>query len=564
MILTSNKDIDLYTKTGVWGNKTLVDVFFQNVKNHPERIALVDPLNKPALVGLPVERISYSDLACRVDALATALLARGIVKDDIVIVQLPNINELAIVYMALARIGAIFSPLPIQWREKEFNYLCDLAKAKAYISLETFAGFNNIEMVRNVASKHDCLQHIINLDEVNSMCEGEIDLAKLDAVELDANDIFSLCWSSGTESHPKGCPMSHNNWLVQIKVLEKAVGVWDDRCQITLCTAPMVNMTGVAMGLINWLFSGGTTVFHHPFDGEVFFEQMKTEGITTTLLVPALLNMILKHPNVDELDLSSVENILSGSAPPSAWSLEEFKRRWDIDVCCAWGQTEGTAVVSSAKDVPDAQRRSRCYPNWSIRRDEKPVEGIELKIVDLATGKAVTDVGSIGQLAYKGPNVFPGYFRRDDISEASFDSDGYFYTGDLFRIEEDGYVSFFDRCKDIIIRGGNNISAQEIENMLQAHPKVMDVAAVAMPDERLGEGICVYVVPKDSTKTLTLLELTDYMRELNIAVYKLPERLEITDAIPRNPVGKIVKPQLRDDVTAKLKAEGKITEATLA
>ncbi|MEW5009239.1 MAG: class I adenylate-forming enzyme family protein [Cycloclasticus sp.] len=564
MNLTSNKDVDFYTSTGVWSDTTLVDIFLQNVKKHPQRIALVDPSNKPELVGAPMQRISYADLGLKVDALATAFLAQGITKDDIVIVQLPNINELAIIYMALARIGAIFSPLPIQWREKEFNYICDLAKAKAYISLEDFSGFNNLEMVRNIVDKHDSLEHIISLAEVNKLSEGAVDLAQLNAIELDANEVFSLCWSSGTESNPKGCPMSHNNWIVQIQVLEKSLGDWHNRCQITQCTAPMVNMTGVAMGLINWLYFGGTTVFHHPFNSDVFFEQMKDEGITTTLLVPALLNMILKHPDVDKLDLSSVESILSGSAPPSAWALDEFKKRWNIDVSCAWGQTEGTAIVSSARDVPDAQKRSRCYPNWSVRSAENPVKGIALKVVDLDSGESLTEVGDIGQLAYKGPNVFPGYFRRADISETSFDNEGYFYTGDLFRIEEDGFVSFFDRCKDIIIRGGNNISAQEVENVLQGHPDVMDVAAVAMPDERLGEGICVYVVAKDVQTVPSLLSLTDYMREQKIAVYKLPERLEICDAIPRNPVGKIIKNSLRDDVTEKLKNEGKLKAEVLA
>jgi len=267
------------------------------------------------------------------------------------------------------------------------------------------------------------------------------------------------------------------------------------------------------------------------------------------------LNTILKHPMVDQLNLNSVEKIMTGSAPPSVWALKEFKRRWDIDVGCGWGQTEGTAIMSGAEDLPDPEKRARFYPNWSIRRDESPVEGIEIKVVDLDSGKALTELGSIGQLAYKGPNVFPGYFRRPDISEISFDKDGYFYTGDLFRVEEDGYVSFFDRCKDIIIRGGNNISAQEIENMLQGHPKVLDVAAVAMPDERMGEKVCVYVVPKDEGDAPELSELTGFMKEQGIAVYKLPERCEMIDAIPRNPVGKIIKPALRQNITEKLKQE---------
>ncbi len=559
MILTNKDEIDFYTDKGVWTDQTLVDSFLSNVKKHPQRIALVDPLNKPQLVDLPVLRLTYAELGAKVDALATAFLARGIGKDDIVIIQLPNIVELAMTYMALARIGAIFSPLPIQWREKEFNYICELSKARAYISLESFGGFNNIEMVKNLSQKHPTLQHIITLPELHEMSVGPTDMAQLNNIKLDANAVFSLCWSSGTESNSKGCPMSHNNWNAQMQVLAKATGDWSKRCQVTLCTAPMVNMTGVGIGLVNWLYFGGTIVFHHPFDGEVFFEQMNSEGITTTLLVPALLNMILKHPNVDNLNLSTLENILTGSAPPSAWSLSEFKKRWDIDVSSAWGQTEGTAIISCAKDIPDAQTRSRCYPNWVIRQDENPVDGVKIKIVDVDSQQVLTQVGDVGQLAYKGPNVFPGYYQRPDISVTSFDDDGYFYTGDLFRIEEDGYISFFDRCKDIIIRGGNNISAQEIENMLQGHPDILDVAAVAMPHERLGESICVYVVPKDAQAEPSLTSLTDFMGAQGIAVYKLPERLEIITAIPRNPVGKIIKAELRKQIIAKLTSENALS-----
>lgn len=555
MILTDKESIEFYSNTGAWGTKTLVEVFQENVQRHPNRTALIDPINKEALVGSAPEQISYSDLEKRVDALATAFIAKGITKDDIVVIQLPNIWELTLVYMALARIGAIFSPLPMQWRKKEFEYISDLTKAKVYICAEEFAGFNHVKMAEELKPKLPSLEKILTLTEIISLSNGPTDLKALDAIKIDANDVFSLCWSSGTESNSKGCPMSHNNWLSQINVLSRAFGTWEDRCQEILCAAPMVNMTGVCVGLLNWLSTAGTTTFHHPFDGEVFFKQMMAGNITSTLLVPTLLNTILKHPAVDQFNLDSVEKIMTGSAPPSAWALDQFKKRWNIDISCAWGQTEGTGILSSAEDVPDPEKRARFYPNWSVRRDESPAQGVEIKIVDTSSSETMTEIGSVGQLAYKGPNVFPGYFRRPDLSESSFDKDGYFYTGDLFRIEEDGYVSFFDRCKDIIIRGGNNISAQEIENMLQGHPAVLDVAAVAMPDERLGEKICIYVVPKDTDNAPDLSDLTGFMTEQGLAIYKLPERLEFIDAIPRNPVGKIVKPELRKNIADKIKAE---------
>lgn len=556
MILSPQSEIDVYTRMGVWGNKTLLDVFRGNVQKNPQRLALVDPLNKEKLLGLLPERLNYAELSSRIDALATALLGLGIQKDDIVIVQLPNVWELTLVYMALARLGALFSPMPMQWREKEFSYIAELTQAKAYIGAEHFAGFAHMDMARELQKALPSLQHLFSLQDIRLLSVGPIDAPALDQIVINANDIFSLCWSSGTESNSKGCPMSHNNWLAQIKVMTKAFGVWDGRCQVILCTAPMINMTGVGIGLINWLYSGGTTVFHHPFDGEVLFKQIMTEGPTTTILVPSLLNMILKHPQVDQLNLNSLEKIMTGSAPPSVWSLQEFKRRWNIDVGCGWGQTEGTGIMTSAEDMPDAQKRAHFYPNWSIRRSESPLPGIEIKIVDPDNQQVLTHVGAIGQLAYKGPNVFPGYYKKPDITAKSFDSDGYFYTGDLFRIEADGYVSFFDRCKDIIIRGGNNISAQEIENMLQGHPAVLDVAAVAMPDERLGERVCVFVVPRDKNAPPDLQALTEFMRQQHIAVYKLPERCEIVEMIPRNPVGKIIKAQLRQRIVEKLKTEG--------
>ena len=185
---------------------------------------------------------------------------------------------------------------------------------------------------------------------------------------------------------------------------------------------------------------------------------------------------------------------------------------------------------------------------WSSRISS---ERFRTKLISPDSSQEVTGIGEVGELAYKGPNVIPGYFKRPDLNAKAFDSEGFFYTGDFFVINEDNYIGFFERKKDIIIRGGFNISAQEIENVLLAHPKVTDVAAVAMPDEVLGEKNCVYVVPQKG-ENVTLEELTAFMKEEGVAVYKLPERLEITDVIPRNPVGKVLKSVLREDIKNKM------------
>jgi non-ribosomal peptide synthetase component E (peptide arylation enzyme) len=278
------------------------------------------------------------------------------------------------------------------------------------------------------------------------------------------------------------------------------------------------------------------------------------EEIHYTLLVPAVVNALLKHPQVDHFDLSKMRAITIGAAPPSLWSVQELARRWGIEFANIWGQNEGTANVAGPNDIPDVEMRLDHFPKYSGESSKwaTPLrQHLNLKVKKPGTEEEVTEIGEVGELFYRGPNVIPCYFKRADLTERSFDKDGYFNTGDLFQLQDGDCVGFFDRAKDIIIRGGYNISAQEIENALLGHPKVMDVAAVSMPDEIMGEKTCVYVVLKKG-ETIKLEDIAAFMRDQGMATYKFPERLETTDVIPRNPVGKILKNILRDDIKKKL------------
>jgi non-ribosomal peptide synthetase component E (peptide arylation enzyme) len=206
--------------------------------------------------------------------------------------------------------------------------------------------------------------------------------------------------------------------------------------------------------------------------------------------------------------------------------------------------------------MPDMEMRVDNFPQYGkpgsswVAKDSQ-LRHISLKIVDPVTQKELTQEGEVGQLYYKGPNVISGYFKRPDLTAVAFDKDGYFNTGDLFQIKKNDCIGFFDRTKDIIIRGGFNISAQEVENVLLGHPKIQEVAAVAMPDEIMGEKVCVYVVPREG-ETVTLTDVSSFMKEKGMAIYKTPERVELIEAIPRNPVGKIMKNVLREDIRKKL------------
>ena len=549
MILASEEQIKQYTQQGVWGKDTLIDAFKAHARKMPERLAIIDPLNKEALLGTAPERITYADFEKAVASAATALRTEGIGKDDVVVVQLPNCWELAMLYLAIARAGAVISPVPMQWRANEILYVCDLTQAKAFITVEAFHGFEHRKMGREVADKSVSLKKIFAYEDLKRMVEVEA-APDLDQIPVEGNDIFTICWTSGTEAQPKGCPLSHNNWRCQSSL---AFAGGAEPGDIMLTAGPLVNMASVGTVYIPWLIFGGTVVLHHPFDPALLLKQMVEEKINYTLLVPAVVNLILKHPLAEGVDLSSIRSITVGSAPPSMWAMEEFKKRWDIDIGNIWGQNEGTAIISGVRDVPDMEVRVNSLPRYGVPGVTWSVDmaqHMHTKLVD-AEGNELNEEGAVGELLYRGPNVIPGYFKRPDLNEKAFDAEGYIHTGDLFKLVGDRYLQFFDRAKDIIIRGGYNISAQEIENILLAHPKVQEVAAVGMPDENLGERTCVYVVPAPE-QSLTLDDLIMFMEEQGTAVYKFPERLEIIDALPRNPVGKIMKKKLREDLHSKI------------
>ena len=544
MILAPAERIRLYTEKGWWGRKNLLQYFEEHVAEMPEHMALVDPLNREELTGSAPERLTYRELQKASLQVAVALVNLGIGKDDIVLVQLPNTWELAMLYLAISRAGAVISPVPMQWRLKELEYVARLTEAKALITIGDFRGVRYMEMGQILQEKVPQVKHLLSLEDIRKFSQQENDTNVLASIEVDANDILTICWTSGTEADSKGCPMSHNNWIFQCNMGIQAADIRKGDVQFT--AGPLVNMGALGTTFMPWLMLGGTFVLHHPFDPQVFVRQMMMEKVNYTLLVPAVANLLAKHPQADLFDFSSVRSITLGSAPLSLFAVKEFKRRWNIDIGNIWGQNEGTGIVSGPRDVPDMEKRVDHLPqfgkpgsHWSSN-----VDGIETKIVDPATGQELSEVGFVGELAYKGPNVFPGYFRRPDLTAKAFDEDGYFYTGDLFQIREGNYISFFDRKKDIIIRGGYNISAQEVENVLMGHPKVSDVAAVGMADEILGERTCVFVVAKPG-ESLDMPEIKAFMAEQGVASYKWPERLELLESIPRNPTGKILKTALR-------------------
>lgn len=552
MILSSMDTIKHYTDLGVYTQETLYDHFLRNAATEPNRICVVDPPNRKELNGIEPERLTYTEFARAVDAVAEGFVNLGVKKDDIIMVQLPNTWELAMLYFAVSRSGAIITPAPVLWREAEMGYIAQITEAKLFITVEEFNGFNHRAMGESIRSNNPQMDRVLTLEEIRSMGQGPV-TGILDEISMDANDIFTICWTSGTEARSKGCPLSHNNWA-GMALVQDAAGFKPGDVMMT--AGPLVNMGAIGTVFIPWMVHGGTLVLHHPFDPAGFMKQIMTEKPNYTLMVPALANMIVKHPSVDSFDLTSFRSITMGSAPPSLWTMQEFKRRWNVDIGNIWGQNEGTGFISGMEDVPDMEIRATSFPHYGkpgVVWKSSASRHIIVKIL-APDDRELTGVGEVGELVYKGPGVLASYFKNSEATEKSFTHDGFFRTGDLFRIEENNMISFFERAKDIIIRGGYNISSQEIENYIMGYPKVQDAAVVGMADEKLGERMCVYVVKAPGT-TLSLQELVDFLNKKGVARYKHPERLEIVDAIPRNPVGKVMKKDLRQNIKEKLMTE---------
>ena len=548
MILDSPETIRAYTDAGWWGTDTLDDLFRRNAAANPERIALVDPPNRPELtVGEP-KRLTYAEVAAAADALAAELARRGIGPGDVVMVQLPNVVELPLVYLAAARIGAIVSPLPVQYRQHELRHTMGLTEPKVVITAANVTGFDHAAMVREVAPDVPVITIGEELDAILAMPAGD-----LPDPRTTANDILTICWTSGTEAEPKGVPRSHNHWIAIGWGTTDGARLADG--DVLLNPFPMVNMSGIGGMFVPWLQVAGTLVMHHPMALPVFLGQIGRERANYTVAPPILLTMLLANEQLlAAADFSSMKVIGSGSAPLSAAMVVGWKDRFGIDVTNFFGSNEGTGLVGDPATVPDPEERARYFPRFGAPGTDgeawgnRAARGTETKLVDPLTGDEVTEPDVAAELAFRGPTRFPGYWRRPEMTARAIDPDGYYHTGDLFEIagERGDRLRFIGRARDLIIRGGMKVAPEELEALISRHPAVAEVAVVGVEDRRMeGEQrICVACVLKPDA-SLSIGELRRWLGEQQIAAYKMPKELLVLDALPRNPLGKVTKRDLR-------------------
>ncbi len=557
MIVVSESQIREYTSRGWWGTETFVDKLYAKAAIQPDMEALTDPDNKEMLVGLSPRRMTYAQIVRAIDSLAMKFVELGVRHDDVIVVQLPNIVELPITLLAAARAGAIVSPVPVQWRTHEIRHVLGLTQAKVFVSTHNFKGFDYIDMARHAIGSGGSVKHFLTVDETAShdaLSMAEIftgepsSVAALEGLQTGPNEVFTICWTSGTEAAPKGVPRSHNHWAAISGVVVESF--LPDRDCVYLSLFPTINMAGLAGICLPWIITGGKMVLHHPFELGLFLKQLVKENVYYTLAPPALLDSLAKSREWAAMNKGDLKIIGSGSAPLSSWMVKKFQDEFGIFIVNFFGSNEGVALYSSPKDFPHPEDRAMYFPRFGvpgISWASKAAEGIRTRLVDPVTETDVTEPGITGELRVDGPTVFPGYFRAPGLTTSAFDSQGFFRTGDLFSIAGDQLdrYRFQGRHKDLIIRGGMNISPEEIEGFVIQHPKVAEVAAVGYPDERLGERICIVVVPTPD-EAVTLEEINEFLRVQDIAQYKYPEILKVVDALPRNALGKVLKRDIRN------------------
>ena len=579
MILVAKEKINDFTSRGWWGTQTLWDLFVKNLKAQPNAEAVVDAPNRADFAhGLP-RRLSWAALALDVDHLCLHLVAQGVARDDVLVLQLPNCVEQFVVYLACARLGVVVTPVPVQYREYELAQVLAVTQAKAAVTFSRIgkldAGHQAAAMYAGLQADHTSLKVVmawgdnlpagvmdIGINAGTELADADrVLLATAErAAQVTANDVFTICWTSGTEAQPKGVPRSHNEWLIIApSIIESAQLQPHARL---LNPFPLVNMAGISTAFASWLVLGATVVQHHPFSLPVFLQQLREEKIDYTVAPPAILNMLLQNEALlAGIDFKRLSRIGSGSAPLSDWMVRGFQDKYGVQIVNYFGSNEGAALSGNHTDIPDPGLRAEFFPragvtgyDWSVSTTQK----IRTRLVDAASNREITAAAEVGELRFAGPTIFSGYYGAPELSAKAFDEQGFYKTGDLFEIAGDRlqYYRYVGRSKDLVIRGGVNISSEEIENLLMACPGVREAAVVGVPDSVLGEKVCACIVAMEG-QTVSLASLKSFLTDQKrIAVYKLPEYLLALQTLPRNPVGKILKRELREQAKA-LAASGK-------
>ena len=525
-------------ETGAWNDKIITDYLDAAVSATPDRKALA----AYRVSDRQHCSFTYRELDRIVTRMAAGLAGLGVEKGAVVSCQLPNWWQMTALHLACVRIGAVFNPLMPIFREHELRFMLGQAQSHVLVIPAVFRGFDHAAMIAGLREQLPALQHVLVVGG-----EGEDSLERrllehpweeqLDTRALFAerkphgDDVIQLLYTSGTTGEPKGVLHTSNTLFANVRPYAERLGLTAE--DIVFMASPLAHQTGFLYGLMMPVYLGASAVLQDVWDPLFAVRVASQEGPTFTMAsTPFLADLIeVAHDHRDEL--ASLRIFVSAGAPIPEALVEKAGAAIGAQIVSAWGMTENGAVTVARPE--DGFERA-------IHSDGVALPWMEVRVVD-EHGRELPR-GQEGDLQVRGASLFVGYLKRPELY--GVDAQGWFATGDLARMDDSGYIRITGRTKDVVIRGGENIPVVEIENLLYKHPAISAVALVGCPDDRLGERLCAYVTLHEGHPTLTLSELVRYLAEHKVAKNYLPEYLEVLEALPRTPSGKIQKFKLRE------------------
>lgn len=525
-----------YRQQGLWGDASLADYWQQTARAMPDKIAVVD--NHGA-------SYNYSALDHAASCLANWMLAKGIESGDRIAFQLPGWCEFTVIYLACLKIGAVSVPLLPSWREAELVWVLNKCQAKMFFAPTLFKQTRPVDLILPLQNQLPQLQQIVGVDKL-APATSSLSLSQIiadntpltTAITTHGDELAAVLFTSGTEGLPKGVMLTHNNILASERAYCARLNLtWQD---VFMMPAPLGHATGFLHGVTAPFLIGARSVLLDIFTPDACLALLEQQRCTCMLgatpFVYDLLNVLEKQP----ADLSALRFFLCGGTTIPKKVARECQQL-GIKLLSVYGSTESSPHAVVNLDDPLSR---------FMHTDGYAAAGVEIKVVDDA--RKTLPPGCEGEEASRGPNVFMGYFDEPELTARALDEEGWYYSGDLCRMDEAGYIKITGRKKDIIVRGGENISSREVEDILLQHPKIHDACMVAMPDERLGERSCAYVVLKAPHHSLSLEEVVAFFSRKRVAKYKYPEHIVVIEKLPRTASGKIQKFLLRKDIMRRL------------
>ena len=533
-------DAEQYNRLRWWPGLVFGDILDRAADIFPDKLAFVDTIG----------RLSYAQTRDRANRLAVSLMELGIAPTDRVLVQLPNWNEFAVVFFALQKIGAIDVLLIDRYRPHEIRHMARLSEATTWILPEKYKKTDFLPIVEEVQKDCPLLKNVIlarssgNSDHlsleklIENASLSEAALAALAGRRPDPMQVAHMGPTGGTTGLPKLVPRTHNDLICASEFCARA---WEmDLQDVCLLAGPIGHDLTFSKGFLGSVLTYGRCVFLDSTLDEDICAAIQREKITTVVWVPTLAKRLVGFDRLADYDLTSLKRMHCGGGASLAPLIQDVWDKLKCQFFNGYGATEGQTCITRSDDDAGTVKAT-------VGRPSCPYDSY--KVVDPEGNELPPNTP--GELVLKGPGVFTGYYKSPDENEKVFLPGGYFRTGDVARIDKKGYITLCGRLKEMINRGGESISATEIEKMISEHPEVVIAAVVAMPDPQMGEKACAYIQTAPGAE-LDFEKIISFLRERGSSVLHLPERIEFLDKMPLTKTRKIDKQMLEKDIEQKI------------